>query len=379
MSHFTVMVVLPGPDYSRGALDAALAPFHEFECTGMDNQYIQDIDETDEFREGFKTAKMYGIVVRPDGTKVWPYGPDGNYNSEFERYYDRTERELNLPEGYSQINTELRKDWESFAEYCSGYCGRTIVPYGEKPDLEDEHKYGYTVVDQDGQVVQVINRTNPNAKWDWYQVGGRWQGRYPRKPGATGVAMMGDRSWTNKDQSPNGRYDIIRVGDIDLDLLEKEGCERAFKEWKILEKYVSQEDIKAMRGTMTWSQAVDAYKELHGEFDRDGVTELQLASNDIYRRNKENLEVAHKEIDKWAWGCEIEAFSQFDKEAFIAKKIYNEIGSYAILKDGEWVSKGEMGWFGVSTDENEDWETKCVDLIRNLHPNSVIVNVDCHI
>lgn len=35
MSHFTVLVI--GPNYEE-----QLAPYHEFECTGCDDEYVQD-------------------------------------------------------------------------------------------------------------------------------------------------------------------------------------------------------------------------------------------------------------------------------------------------------------------------------------------------
>ena len=38
MSHFTVMVVGDDVDYQ-------LAPFHEFECTGVDDEFVQNIDK----------------------------------------------------------------------------------------------------------------------------------------------------------------------------------------------------------------------------------------------------------------------------------------------------------------------------------------------
>ncbi len=39
MSHFTVLVIGDNPEEQ-------LAPYHEFECTGLDDQYVMDLDET---------------------------------------------------------------------------------------------------------------------------------------------------------------------------------------------------------------------------------------------------------------------------------------------------------------------------------------------
>lgn len=48
MSHFTVLVIGDNPEEQ-------LAPFHEFECTGLDDQYVIDMDETQEYREQYES------------------------------------------------------------------------------------------------------------------------------------------------------------------------------------------------------------------------------------------------------------------------------------------------------------------------------------
>lgn len=47
MSHFSVMVI--GPN-----VEAQLAPYHEFECTGKSDQYVQNVDETAEVLAGYR-------------------------------------------------------------------------------------------------------------------------------------------------------------------------------------------------------------------------------------------------------------------------------------------------------------------------------------
>jgi hypothetical protein len=44
MSHFVVLVIGEDPT-------AQLAPFHEFECTGQDDQFVQTLDRTEEVRK----------------------------------------------------------------------------------------------------------------------------------------------------------------------------------------------------------------------------------------------------------------------------------------------------------------------------------------
>lgn len=60
---------------------------------------------------------------------------------------------------------------------------------------------------------------NPNSKWDWYLLGGRWSGRHFKlKPGVKS-GVLGEPSWTNPT---NRGYDAALKGDIDFTATAKE-------------------------------------------------------------------------------------------------------------------------------------------------------------
>lgn len=59
MSHFSVLVI--GDD-----IEKQLAPYHEFECTGIDDEYVQEIDITDQLRAEF-AEKMVSRYRDPEG------------------------------------------------------------------------------------------------------------------------------------------------------------------------------------------------------------------------------------------------------------------------------------------------------------------------
>lgn len=62
---------------------------------------------------------------------------------------------------------------------------------------------------EDG-VWRIVSTYNPKSKWDWYQLGGRWSGKYIKlKPGATS-GIVGEPSWCSKG---NG-IDAAKKGDI---------------------------------------------------------------------------------------------------------------------------------------------------------------------
>lgn len=52
-----------------------------------------------------------------------------------------------------------------------------------------------------------------------------------------------------------------------------------------------------------------------------------------------------------------------------------------VTTDGEWVERGKMGWFGISSNEmNEDeWDAKFREYLKTLDKDIILTLVDCHI
>lgn len=62
--------------------------------------------------------------------------------------------------------------------------------------------------------------SNSKAKWDWYQVGGRWYGYFVKK--ADGYGKKGSKSWMDgRPDIDDNTVDIVRKGDIDIDEIIK--------------------------------------------------------------------------------------------------------------------------------------------------------------
>jgi hypothetical protein len=49
--------------------------------------------------------------------------------------------------------------------------------------------------------------------------------------------------------------------------------------------------------------------------------------------------------------------------------------------EGEWLQKGEMGWFGMSNDEisQDDWNKKVRETYESLDDDVLISLYDCHV
>jgi hypothetical protein len=397
MSHFSVLVI--GKN-----VDDQLAPFHEFECTGEDNEYVQDIDITDETRKSFETETTTRFKD-PDGNLHNLFTPEGDWDERFVREFTPEEmkehgggimgsggngkiswssRDWNdgrgyrakivhvLPEGWTEVEVP-KKDVETFADFVKDWHGKEIVPFGEIPDLAGEHKYGYALVDEKGEITKVIDRTNPEKKWDWYQVGGRWNGFFKVKPMAVGVLGTAGLQTMNKDYEPpsEDRADVVLKCDVDWDGMRDEAGEEAGKRY---DKVIA---VLGGRPThQTWEEI--KVKNRTGEFDADGEPSVDYGkARDEYNAQPEvkllrsNDETVWEEADNFL--C--------TREEFVARARNGAIATFAVVKDGKWYERGEMGWWGVVHDEKDrnEWVNQFAALIDGLPEDTLLSVVDCHI
>lgn len=282
MSHFSVLVI--GPT-NEAELKAALQPFHEFECTGEDDQYVQDIDLTEEFRKEFSE--------RDDDT------------------------------------------YKTFAQFCEEYHGKEPAKAGELG--YKKFKYGYTLVDDNGEVIKVIDRTNPGKKWDWWTVGGRWSDQLLFPAGDTG--------------------DSGTKGDIDFSKSRKQRAKEASEEHDRASAIIAGRVFESWETIRDRSSSIeDARKEYH--------------SQPVVQDFKQDRELSWDGPDKFAVSRDEYIQAAFDRFPF-----------FAVLKDGQWFEKGKMGWWACVSDEKtpEDWNAVGWRLIEEATSDSMLTVVDCHI
>lgn len=354
MSHFTCLVI--GPDH-----EAQLQPFHEFECTGTDDQYVQDIDKTAEYREEY-AADTENMLRGPDGKLHSFFDEHGSWRHEFskpapERFDDRR-RVRFVPDGYAEV-TVPSPEALSFAQWIKDNHGQTAVPFGQKPDLQDQHKYGYVLLDAAGDVIKVIDRTNPNKQWDWYQVGGRWAGFFKLKAGHSGErgesGLMG--SCTSEDA---GRADQCLKGAIDFAGMRDDAGAKAGELW---------DRVQQLTGGQKW----DSWEAVRERIKPIEEARKFYADQPAVR--------ALKEGDRDQFGWDLDDRLAGTREAYV-QRARNRAGcTFAVLHTGEWIERGDMGWFGVVHDEMDEdrWCRVFADLIDGLPDDTLLTVVDCHI
>lgn len=356
MSHFTVLVI--GPDVEK-----QLAPYHEFECTGTDDEYVQDIDETEEARAGFASATTTRLKA-PDGTLHSFFNEAGEWRPEFSQLdperpsFDTNRRTYFVPPGHAKVEVPVSQV-EGFAQWVEDYYGRKPVAFGSQPDLQDEHKYGYVLLDQAGEPLKIVRRTNPNKKWDWYQIGGRWSGFFKLKDGSTGVRGERGVMGSSRSNAP-GRADQLTKGAIDIAGMRDDAGREAGERWDKAAVAI------AGREWHSWAKCRD---EIHkGAID---------AARNLYN-GQDAVKAIHAAFDS-SW-IEADQF-QVTRDAYVSAARSTALSTYAVVYKGEWSARGEMGWFGCSDDKvsQDAWDRLFNDLIDGLPDDTQITVVDCHI
>ena len=309
MSHFTVLVT--GPN-----VEEQLQPYHEFECTGEDDQYVSDIDETEESLKDF----------------------------------------------------EEHGEGRTFLEFIEYWTGATLLTSPPLPS----HKFNYILQNEDGSY-KVIRRTNPNSKWDWYQIGGRWSGFFKLKPEGSGA--LGDRSLLMRNEPPvkSGRADVAYKGDIDFAGMEEDARLKATERYDFFESLISSLPENE-RSFIPWKEC---WKHLNTE-NIDEVRAFYNSQPVIELIAK--LKIGDNELsDHLQWNTDDYAVS---RDEFIERGVDSSWSVFALLHRGEWISRGDMGWWGCVSNEVDDEEgyRKYVrTLIHALPDDTLLTLVDCHI
>lgn len=375
MSHFAVMVI-------GSNVEEQLAPFHEFECTGVNDQYVQDIDVLEEYRARFEkeTTRLFespegelfsryedrfyrdptGEEREKIGERIGSFG-SSNGISYSTKDWGRGEMETKvhyLPEGWKEVEKPL-SEIESFAEHIQDYYGFSKVEVGQEPDLEEDHKFGYFTVDEDGEVVKAVNRTNPNAKWDWYQLGGRWTGFLKLNSGARGEAG------TPGLMTPGcklGYADAALKGDIDFEGMREDSAKEAGDMW---------DNIHAIINGRAWKTFKEVLEQYEGQEDAGRKAREEYHSQDVLNDISERINNPFFDVDKF----------RIERVDYVQQARQNATTVYAFIKDSQWYAKGDMGWFGMSDDKvsEDEWARKFNEMLDELPDDTQISIVDCHI
>lgn len=226
------------------------------------------------------------------------YGSEDEVEVALEPFCESTEDPAYLEfSSYGKITNELMEEYD-----CSTR-DKLIKSLIDEGYIVDGDQYGILA--------------NPNAKWDWWDIGGRWTNL---------LRIIGKPE----------RVNTVRISDWDTtpDIQEYNHARRF------------------------WEVVVD------GQKLRDGETEEMFDSF----WNKEYYKDHYGTIETY---CECQSMDY--------------VPFAAIDLEGNWLEKGEMGWFGFDTSTKEslhefrEWFLNYVRKLKIERPYTHVTMVDCHI
>jgi hypothetical protein len=326
MSHFTVMVIGDNPE-------TQLQPYHEYECTGIKDEYVVNVDKTPEVKEWLK-EKIFVGEKKETG----------------------------------EIDYEVRED-RAKENLKMGYKKMTRTKYFKQQGLDvDKEINDYFGYDKVGETY--FRFTNPNSKWDWYQLGGRWSDFLKLKHG--GVGYDGEPSLLMKDfRRTSGRADAALKKHIDIKGMRDEAGKKAGEEYD--------KAMKIIEGT----PENEAWETLRKRFTKDDtdysrMDEARAAYDEQPRVQVWNNSDVVKE--EFGFFSSPEDFNM-TREQYVTNARNKAVSTFALVKDSKWYEKGEMGWFGMASNEKEqnDWDTEVAKLLDEVSDDTLISIYDCHI
>jgi hypothetical protein len=239
---------------------------------------------------------------------------------EFNEYKNKIRTEAQINPGDDQSLKEIVNQAKSVLKAVNNFGNDT---WTTKDFFKWYNDYEDSDFDEEGNVYSTYN---PQSKWDWYEVGGRWKNSLILKNGKRAdKAKIKDVYFHGHSERPIEYKDVVdAIRDNPHPIL----------------RYI--ETATAELGT-EWDQAIDGKDFYKPEY---------------YLRKYKT------------------------KENYIEQSLI--FSTYAIITaDGKWHAPGEMGWFGCSNETVEE-SNMFVDqyyetFIKNANPEHYIIIVDCHI
>lgn len=322
MSHFTVLVIGENPEEQ-------LMPFQENNMGDCPSQYMAFTDEEDEHVDQYETGTASKVVM-PNGRLL------STWDAEFKVGSGFNSKNI-VPDHLEKREVPFKELYPTFEQFMSGWSGH------EERD-EKTGRYG--------------RWENPNAKWDWYKLGGRWTGFFQLKQGRDG--QQGDPGLM-KNKAEEGSCDSALKSAIDFEAMRQKARDEALVAY---EKFAS-----AMTG-LAWPLSWTACRAKFAD-DID-------SARTFYQSQPELKAVKDAGID--AWDCPFDTYGA-SREEYLTRRANSACTTFAVIKDGNWHERGSMGWWGCVSDEKDKdaWGAEYAKLIDDLPDETLLSVYDCHI
>lgn len=286
----------------------------------------------------------------------------------------------------------------------------------------------------DGETYGYYTTFNPEGRWDWYMVGGYWQGFYDLKEGVESTHFLlgspGPGGRSGPVEALDGRADVARKRSIDVEgmrlmagieasnLYDKyEDATRGIEapeSWgrtvaRVIQKVASRETVSAApAGGAAPSGGISAsLPTLPGDIDTlSEFDALQWAESTMQAMQEQSMFVAVSEIkaettrlralyndhpwvvalhtaDMLPLFCsphEMFKAGEGEREALVRERRDGALVTRSLLTEEGWMEQGRMRMFGCSEDtmSREDWVARFNEVVDGLPGDAWLVVVDLH-
>lgn len=177
-----------------------------------------------------------------------------------------------------------------------------------------------------------------------------------------------------------------------LDNLER------YSEYREVEPYVEytkEEGINKVKKDLQWVMENDPDRK---EWALRNLTDLETYFHHYFSDRldeNDNVISTYNPESKWDWYCEGGRFSGLplinrddDEESCTEATVKMvdwdsvDIPFCVVTPDGEWHEEGNMGWFALVSNENENWDEDCLKILKDMqenYPDETVYAIDFHI
>jgi len=353
MSHFSVVVCLDG-GVTRATVEAQLeqvmAPWDEGKEVEPYRSYEKGGPAEHWLYGSLKCAAEHYAA----GTGILPYKPD--------EFGWSSASSKNTPD---EQRAEQKADAELFASLPNPITWADIVKlYNERYGDEEEA----LLLSEDGSRAYTMSTYNPESKWDYWRIGGRWGGYFPYRNECAALVIKTERGWDSPDDIMPLHCDGGPKSALNLKAMREE---KAAEARKLYAEY--RETAAGTPDALPWSAFRDNISEGTGYDIEQARTE--------YHSQPRVLALRSSETFKWHDDV-IREFSVPEK-LYVKRERARAVPGYAtITTDGRWMAPGKMGWFGMGSDDESSrigyWEAANA-YIEALPDDAWLVALDCHI
>lgn len=229
------------------------------------------------------------------------------------------------------------------------------------PDDESEKLF------VDGDRAYSMSTYNPDSKWDYWRIGGRWGGYFTRKPDSDSASViLPEKGWDSPGKFGFYGCDAGPKSMLDLGQMREKGAEKA------------RENYEGYHAIMDSLPEGKPWAEFRAQVEA-GAIDINLARN-LYH---EQPRVKALHGTDFQYGDDAIAEYGGDISVYAERGRAKAVPGFALVTvDGRWMAPGRMGWF-AATDATESSECGYGEVanayIDSLPDDAWLIAVDCHI